>query len=650
MPAGFATATPSGRPPRADFGGDSIPLGALPFARFGAQQGSAEHGLTLRAGLGPLCMRAAGEENAGEEMMRDALHVREIDCVLRGEATGRDAVVATSWRRCVETYGLDPTRPDPAHIVTESTLREHRQQAERLIAIARSGLQALFRQVAGQNYVLLLADAKGVCVDFFGDPRFEDELRQAGLYLGSDWSEDLAGTCGVGSCIVTGQPVTIHQTDHFGIAHTPLSCTSAPIYDTCGKLAAVLDISLLRSPSPKSSQNLAMSLVTASARRVEMANLMATSRREWVLRFSTSPEFLDVDPDFAVALDGSGRIVGVTRAAQDQLAPEGGALVGTAIDSHLEITVDDMPAFMRGRPTEERVLRLKDGRGLFGHAIAPQDVRHARPARQPDLPGPLAVFAGSEPSLRKTLLRAARLADTGTSILLLGETGVGKHTLARAIHASARRPGALHAVSCAGATPARLLALTEASAGTLVLRGLEDLDASSQAALLALLEARDDLRVIASTCHPRIADPAATPMRRDLHFRIAGATLALPPLRLRRDFNWLADRLLRRKSPESLRLSPAARVDLAGRRWPGNIRELESAIEVAAALCEGQVVDVEDLPAPAEAVAVAAGAAEELEDLLDACGWNMAQAARRLGVNRSTVLRRMRKAGLAQPE
>ncbi|MEM9224632.1 MAG: GAF domain-containing protein, partial [Pseudomonadota bacterium] len=366
--------------------------------------------------------------------MGDLAHVEEIARVLNGAETQRDALVADSWRRCIETYGMDPTRPEPAHIVTAEQLREHREQAERLIGIARSGLQALFRQVAGQNYVLLLADPKGVCVDFFGDPRFEDELRQAGLYLGSDWSEDLVGTCGVGSCIVTGEAVTIHQSDHFGLAHTPLSCTSAPIYDTTGQLAAILDISLLRSPSPKSSQNLAMSLVRASARRVEMANLMATSRREWVLRFSSSPEFLEVDPEGAIALDGSGRIVGMTHGAQDRLGSSGGKnLIGESIENLLDLTVDELPNLTRGRPSEERVLRFRDGSGLFGHAIAPQNVRHVRARRQPDLPGPLSVFAGPDPSLQSLLRMCARLAHTRTPLLVLGETGTGKETLARAI-------------------------------------------------------------------------------------------------------------------------------------------------------------------------------------------------------------------------
>ncbi|MBS8225765.1 sigma-54-dependent Fis family transcriptional regulator [Vannielia litorea] len=580
--------------------------------------------------------------------MLDLNHVDEIDRVLRGLDTGRDRLVADSWQRCVESYGLDPSRPDPAHIVTEAEFREHREQSERLIATARSGLQALFRQVAGQNYVLLLADAKGVCVDFFGDPRFEDQLRQAGLYLGSNWTEDLAGTCGVGSCIVTGEAVTIHQSDHFGLAHTPLSCTSAPIHDTMGELVAVLDISLLRSPSPKSSQNLAMNLVTASTRRVEMANLMATTRRDWVLRVSTSPEFLEVDPEAAVALDGSGRIVGMTSGARRALDPEGeGRLIGTRIDALMELTVDDLPDLMRGRPSEERVLRLKDGRGIFGHAIAPQAPLGGAAVRRRDaaLPGPLGSFSGKDPALERMLSQAQRLARTQVPLLITGETGTGKEKLVRAIHMAGAGQRGFYLLRCAGQPD--LGALREAAAGTLFLRGVEDLAREAQAELIALLDARTDLRAIAS-CRCAPADLAQL-LRPDLFHRLAGARLALPALRHRADMDWLIDRLLRRRCTDDIHLSPAARAELKARPWPGNIRELEQVLEVAVALCEGKVIDLPDLPA-LPPVAPSGAPEEDLEVLLAACGWNMAQAARRLGVNRSTVLRRMRKAGLAAPQ
>lgn len=585
--------------------------------------------------------------------VRDRDHVREIDHVLNGRPSERDGVVAQSWRRCVEDYGLDPTRPSPAHIVTESRLREHREQSERLIAIARSGLEALFRQIAGQKYVLLLADAKGVTVDYFGDPKFEDELRRAGLYLGSDWSEQLAGTCGVGSCIVTKQAITIHQSDHFDLTHTPLSCTAAPIFDTSGNLAAVLDISLLRSPQPKISQSLAMSLVTASVRRVEMANLMAMNRGDWVLRFSTSPEFLDVDPEAAVALDGSGRIIGMTHGAEMVLAGQGGGTVlGERIDRFFDLTVDSLPDLMRGRPTEDRLISLRDGQGMFGHAIAPQSERLPAPLARGAVASAFQSIGGNDPVIQRLVAEAERLAPTSIPVLVTGETGVGKERLVRAIHAS--QPGNRPFVSLAAATLVEdWPALAEAAqTGTLFIDAPEDLSPDAQSRLLRLIAGLDALptrrrpRLMAATAVDLAAMVRGGQFRADLFFRLAAVTLTLPPLRLRQDFDWLLGRMMRQFShlrPDSLRLSPAARAELQSRDWPGNLRELANTLEVAVALAEGAVIDLPDLPpaplTPAEVV-------ESLADVLAACGGNMALAARRMGVNRSTILRRARRDGL----
>lgn len=586
--------------------------------------------------------------------MSDLSHLREIDQVLSGRAVGRDALVAQSWRRCVEQYGMDPAKPSPAHIVTDARLREHREQSERLIAIARSGLEALFRQIAGQNYVLLLADAKGVTVDYFGDPKFEDELRRAGLYLGSDWSEDLAGTCGVGSCIVTQEAVTIHQSDHFDLTHTPLSCTAAPIFDTGGTLSAVLDISLLRSPQPKISQSLALNLVRASVRRVEMANLMAMNRGDWVLRFSTSPEFLDVDPEAAVALDGSGRIIGMTHGAETVLARQAdGPVLGQRIDRFFHLGVDSLPDLMRGRPTEDRLITLRDGQAMFGHAIAPQSEKLPAAARD----GAGAAFqsiGGADPAIRRLVAEAARLAPTAIALLLSGETGTGKERLARAIHTS--QPGNRPLVVLSAAAPASdWAALAEAAeGGTLLLDAPGDLGPEGQARLLQILAGLDALparrrpRLITASSADLAQMVRAGTFRADLFFRLAAARLALPPLRLRQDFDWLLDRMMRQFGhlrPQSLRLSPAARADLKARDWPGNLRELANTLEVAIALAEGSVIDLPDLP-PAPLAEAGAGAEDSLADILAACGGNMALAARRLGVNRSTILRRARREGL----
>ncbi len=588
--------------------------------------------------------------------MKHARHIEEIERVLEGNPTGRDSFVSASWRRCVELYGMDPMRADPAHIVTEAELREHRKQAEWMIAAARSGLQSLFRQVAGQNYVLLLTDAKGVCVDFFGDDLFTEDLRSAGLYLGSNWSEDLAGTCGVGACIITQAPVTVHQDDHFGNAHTALSCTAAPIFDSLGQLAAVLDISLLRSPAPKTSQSLAMSLVTTAARRVEMANLMAESPRDWVLRLSSSPEFLDVDPEVAVRLDGSGRVLGYTSAAR-RLFPEGGAILGHRIDEVLGVSVDDLPDLMRDRPTEERVIETRDGGALFGHAIAPKAPRQALPRMRSG--GALAGLSGGDPAMARLLDQAERLAPGTVPLLIAGETGTGKTRLARAIHMTSKAQGFL-SLDCAGLSAAALGAACQALAGpsTLLLRRIEDLAPETATALAGLLDRQPDLRPLSTCC----LEPARVALPRTLFHRLAGAVLSVPPLRMRRDLGWLMERHLRRRAADAVRLSPSARAELMARSWPGNIRELEQVLDVAAALCDGPVIDLHDLPAPVAPSPLAPGplasgplappaaaAGESLEQVLAACEWNMARAARRLGVNRSTILRRIRAAGLQPP-
>lgn len=620
-------------------------------------------------------------------------HITEIDCVLNGALSPRDEPVLQSWRRCVEQHGLDPATPRPAHIVPDQVLRQHREQSERLVRIARSGLETLFRQVAGQNYVLLLADAHGVTVDFFGDRNFESELKAAGLYLGSDWSEELVGTCGVGSCIFTGEPITVHQTDHFDATHTPLSCTAAPIFDTNGVLTAVLDISLLRSPLPKISQNLAMQLVTASARRIELANLMAMMRTEWVLRFSEMPEFLDVDPEAAVALDSSGTIVGTTHAALRRLAGmaganwrQQGAVVGRPMTEFFQLQVDDLPDLTRGRPTEERVIFLRNGAALFGHAIAPQHRALRRPDSPEAPPSPLRTFGGSDPVIERLSAEAGRLAGVPIPVLITGETGTGKERLARAMHTSIPGNRPFVAFNCAAipetdldetlfgrvrsdGTPERAGLVSEADGGTLFLDEVGDMPRSVQARLLRLLAegeampvgaarpVRVRLKVISATRRDLAALVRDGAFREDLYFRLAAARLTVPPLRERADFDWLLDRLLRQRAhshPGLFRISTAARMDLRARQWPGNIRELINTLDVALALSDTGLIDLEDLPPPAFARRGKdpAGHAPppDLETALAICDWNIARTARHLGVDRSTIHRRIRRAGLRRPD
>ncbi|CAN7451886.1 sigma-54-dependent Fis family transcriptional regulator [Agrobacterium tumefaciens] len=621
-------------------------------------------------------------------------HIKEIEHVGQGRNTGRDAVVLESWRRCLDTYQLDPAKAREAVIVSETCLREHRQRAEDLVHIARSGLERLYRQVAEQNYVLLLSDQQGVTVEFLGDPSFNNNLRKAGLYLGSEWSEPRAGTCAVGACIATGEALTIHQTDHFDVTHTPLSCTAAPIYDTQGALTAVLDISLLSSPILKTSQNMARHLVSSTVRRIELANLMASSRHDLVLRFAGAPEFLDVDPEAALSVDGSGRITGMTHAAARLLAASRGLdwrlperLLGERVEAFFEAGFDELASLTRSSLPQERRIVVKDGTVLYAHAIEPQQHRSTVPLARPKSQPVMEEIGGDGPAVRNLRRKVEKLAPAKLSILLQGQTGTGKEHLARIIHDASGVSGRFVAVNCA-AIPEQLIEselfgylpgaftgalakgrkglVEEAQGGTLFLDEIGDMPFAAQSRLLRVLAEGEilpvggstpqkvDFRVI-SASHRPLSDMVRTgDFREDLYYRLNAAVLTLPALCERDDFHWLLDRLLEKHGLPGrlLTLSNAARMLILGHSWPGNIRELDNAIAFAAALCDDGVITAEDLPdhlASATSAPMIDSRGADLGALLAACNGNVSEAARRLGIDRTTMHRRMRRLGIGKP-
>jgi sigma-54 dependent transcriptional regulator, acetoin dehydrogenase operon transcriptional activator AcoR len=445
------------------------------------------------------------------------------------EALTPDAIIRESWSRCVHEYRLDPTRMQEAIILPHQRVREHQERLDEFLRIARHGLEALYQQVAGMGYCVLLTDARGITVDFIGDLQLDATLRRAGLYLGSDWSEHLAGTCGVGTAIATGQALTVHQGDHFDATHIPLTCTAAPVFDPLGRLNAILDISALTSPQAKSSQHLALQLVKVFANRVEDANFLRWFRRDWVLKLHPSHEFVEISPDHLIALDAAGRIVGHNRAAQLMLEREhGSSVLGLPFEQLFNARFDDLGRFLRAMPGDRRAVTLAaSGRVLFLHAVPPP-ARSAPAAgvaaADAQVPAPLAALSGGDPLLDRQIQRAARLVDSPVSLLITGETGTGKEYFAKALHeASQRRGKPFVAVNCA-AIPETLIEselfghlpgsfsgatakgkrglIAEAHGGTLFLDEVGDMPLALQARLLRVLAEREVLPVGATRALP----------------------------------------------------------------------------------------------------------------------------------------------------
>ena len=611
-------------------------------------------------------------------------HVKEIERVAAGEHSLRDRPVVQSWLRCVNDYKLDPANAQDAYIVPNAKLREHQEQAESLIRISRAGLAALFDQIAADDYVLLLSDASGVAVDYLGNPRLDRELRRAGLYLGADWSETRAGTSAVGACLVSREPVVIHQDDHFDPTHTPLTCTAAPIFDTRGALAAVLDISQLSSPNAKTSQRLALHLAKATARRIEMANLVARTGDEWVLRLSRTPDFLDTAPDAAISLDASGNITGLTFGGLEALGRSMGfgdgnpqTLIGQPISSLFDIGIDELPYFMRGNPAGERLLHANGEPLLFASAMSPADTPKPAVAvpRGPKTDA-FAAMSHGDTAMRLLQAKAAKLAARQIPILVQGETGSGKEVLARAIHDSSNEGGRFVAVNCA-AIPEHLIEselfgyvpnaftgaarkgktglIESAAGGTLFLDEIGDMPLALQTRLLRVLSENEivpvgglqpkkvELRLVSATHRDLKTLVAEGVFREDLYYRLNAATLSLPPLRAREDFDGLLDRLmddLGQRYGQSYRLDSTARRLLRVYAWPGNLREMQNALEVASALTDDGAIRERHLP---DAIRQPISAESDLLVQLEQCNGNVSALARRLGVDRSTVHRRLKR-------
>ncbi|MBU3737740.1 MAG: sigma-54-dependent Fis family transcriptional regulator [Rhodoferax sp.] len=618
-------------------------------------------------------------------------------------AARHDAIIRDSWLRCVHEHRLDPTRMQEAVILPQSRIREHQDQMEAFLHIARHGLESLYSKVAGLGYVVLLTDARGVTVDFLGDLVFEPSLRKAGLYLGADWSEVHAGTCGVGTCINTGEALTVHLEDHFDATHIPLTCTAAPVFSSQGRLSAVLDISQLSSSQPKESQHLALQLVTMHAQAIENAAFLHRHRSDWLLRLSGAPQFLDVQPDYLLALDPAGRVIGHNRRAQRDLLPgrSPSGLLGVAFEDLFELPFSQIGRFVQNQPSDQRaVMHGRSGRLLFLSVTAPP-----RAAMTPfavadrPVPRPLAELSAGDAALDRQIQRAARLVNSPISLLITGETGAGKEYFAKAVHASSeRRARPFIAVNCA-AIPESLIEselfgyapgsfsgaasrgkrglITEADGGTLFLDEIGDMPLALQARLLRVLSEHEvqpvganrpiavNIRVIAATHAPLESLVQAGRFRDDLYYRINGAHILLPALRDRSDLPSMIDRLLGGRA-----LQPDARAVLLAYHWPGNLRELRNVLQYALSVSGEGAVGLEDLPelqsvraAPLQARRPPPGGVPPLQrpaavnppedaalrQVLQSAQWNVSRAARDLGVSRMTLYRHMARSGIVPP-
>ncbi|MBB4132923.1 MULTISPECIES: sigma-54 dependent transcriptional regulator [unclassified Xanthomonas] len=306
------------------------------------------------------------------------------------------------------------------------------------------------------------------------------------------------------------------------------------------------------------------------------------------------------------------------------------------------------------------------------------------------------ALVGHSPAMRTVHKRIGLAAASDLPVLITGETGTGKELAARALHrASARADAAFVAVNCAaiplelmeselfghrkgafsGATGDRIGLIREADGGTLFLDEIGDMPLPMQGKLLRFLQEGEvtplggrgaqkvDVRVLAATHRDLAAWVADGKFRSDLRYRLNVVPIELPPLRERgQDIVLLAQHFLRTGDAAARVLSADAQARLLAYPWPGNVRELRNVMQRSQLLVRGHSIAAEDLdealgesaeqPMTMAAVegtlpeAVARLEKQMIRDALAQSGGNRAEAARRLGIHRQLLYRKLEEHGL----
>jgi transcriptional regulator of acetoin/glycerol metabolism len=415
------------------------------------------------------------------------------------------------------------------------------------------------------------------------------------------------------------------------------------------------------------------------------------------LTFNTGLNNLDSQWAGLLVFDESGRILCANRRADNLL---GVSLLRANIEDLFKAPIAHLLDQQEGQPFALQAAGHNRFHGLLRRPKAPvlklRSVPTPAKAEVANSQGLAALSFGDE-KVAKAAHQAKRLLEKNVPLLILGETGAGKEVFVKTLHqASSRADQPLIAVNCA-AIPSELVEaelfgyekgaftgahhkgsvglIRKADKGTLFLDEIGDMPLAVQARLLRVLQERCvqplgsseqypvDIRVISAT-HCSLREQVQSGLfRQDLYYRISGLNLELPPLRERTDKAQLVQAIWEqhREPQQNAGFEPGVLALFERHPWPGNLRQLSNVIQVALALADDLPIGTEHLPEDFFAdldmesessepeIALNRRAAldtpEELNELLQAAGGNISQLAKRLGVSRNTLYKRLREQG-----
>ena len=584
--------------------------------------------------------------------------------------------IARSWQRSGD-FGLDLDQRPNIEALSHPQMRDILDRNEALVRAARGEIEALHHDLRLTGGLAILTDPHGVILATSGNLDFAERAARVSLRPGVDWNEATIGTNAIGTAIAEQREIAVSGAQHFFDAHRILSCSAVPILDPAGRVIGVLDLS----NDADVPQTHTLALVKRAVEQIERRLFDRRFGNHDRLHFHIDPNLVDSPHEGLLAFE-EGRLVGANRYGLDLLGLEWSSLGLLRFDEIFDAERSHLApdaAIIDGR------LRTLRGSILFGRlSPSPRSgaTRHAGDEVRGGGDDFDVVF---DDAVAKRLERAVRLADAGVPILISGEIGSGKEAFARRLHAGSRRRSApLLVLDCSAVAEADFEAALFGTAG-----GADGLGGARRRRRAAARGgggsaprdpgpartdpqgdgdaqrggggARSSTSPLVSTTHAHLTAAAADgTFRRDLLMRLSAYTVELEPLRRKPDRRALIAKSWARIAPPPAgpHLAPETLAALADYEWPGNHRQLFATLRALAVLGDGgeslgldalpQEIRAAHEPEPAPA-AVGLDVEVGLDSItlaamraaLDAEDGNVSRAARRLGIHRSTLYRRL---------
>lgn len=600
---------------------------------------------------------------------------------------------------CREERVADQKKLTPEELETRRTLSSD------LIDVAAEYIGEFYELLSPDRFMIAIVDREGFILKLSGSDAIKAEFAERNYAPGYRFTEKDVGTTATSLCLKKQVPVQLNDKDHYCERAHGFTSSAAPIFGEDDVLQGVLVV------SGKSSlvHPHTLIMVTSAARSIEKQIRLLRRNREMTIYAGFLDNVLESAETGLLTLDKESRIWKTNRRAKRILNQ--GNLDGKPISVLMGLNVDlndifHHPESWKGKEChihyDHQVIHLvysaqpvisTQGK-LLGAVLVFEKFGNIRKIAE-KISGGKAYFTfdhliGDSQVFQKALELAKRAAQSDSTVLLLGETGTGKELFAQAIHnAGVIKAKPFIPINC-GAIPGELMEselfgyvdgafsgaikggrpgkFELADGGTILLDEIGDMPHNMQVKLLRVLQMGEiqrigdskvlkvNTRIIASTNASLPQAIAQKRFRQDLFYRLNILPISIPPLRERGagDIRALANYFIKKISP-GCRLTAAAMEALTSYDWPGNVRELENTIQRALHVCDGELLTKDHLGLPGEKHQVLQpqrGSLREMEQqmiasTLDQTKHNMAETAKRLGISRATLYRKVKKHAIA---